>query len=52
MSVDEFSTVFHSDRSIVDEGNAALSAVGVARELKVKWMGLVEFIKGVGLVNK
>lgn len=52
VSVDEFMTVFHADRSIADKRHTALPTMGMTRELKVERVLEVEFIERIRFMNK
>ena len=52
MAVVEFTAIFHANWCVSDERDAALTAVGVAGELKIDLMFEVEVIEGVRFVNE
>jgi len=52
VAVDELAAKFHFGGGVAEEWNAALTAVGVSGKLEVERVGLMEFVKGVGLMNE
>ena len=52
MAIDVVSAELHLGRGITDQGHAALTSVGVAGELEIKWFGRPEIVEEIRLMHQ